>query len=61
MNDKLKKEIKKQSEYQKKYMKSHKMLCVNLDIYEDRDIIAWMSRQPNRSEAVRRILREAIG
>ena len=61
MNEKLKKDSRKQAEYQKKYMQSHKVLCINLDKYEDRDIIAWLSRQSNRSEAVRKILREAIG
>ena len=61
MNNKLKKDTGKKPQYQKMYMNGHKMLCICLDKYDDRDIISWLSRQSNKSEAVRKILREAIG
>jgi len=60
VNNKLKKDTGKKPDYQKKYMKNHKMLCVSLDKAEDGDIISWLSRQDNKSEAVRKILHEAI-
>lgn len=61
MNNKLKKDTGKKPDYQKKYMQKHTMLCICLDNYEDRDILRWLGRQSNRSEAVRKILRETIG
>lgn len=61
MNNKLKKDAGKIPDYQKKYKEGHKMLCVSLDKNEDKDIISWLTKQQNRSEAVRRTLREAIG
>ena len=50
----------KQAEYQKKYMDKHKMLCVLLDTKNDKDIIQWLGKQENRSEAVRRAIRADI-
>ena len=55
MNDNLK----KQAKYQKKYMERHKMVCVNLDLKEDADIINWLGSQSNRSEAMRKAFKEA--
>jgi hypothetical protein len=48
----------KQREYQKKYMGKHKMLSVLLHGENDKDIIEWLERQENQSEAVREALRE---
>lgn len=50
----------KQAVYQKKYMDRHKMLCVLLDTKDDKDIISWLGKQENRSEAVRRAIRADI-
>jgi hypothetical protein len=52
-------DLKKQAKYQAKYMERHKMLTVNLDKKEDAEIIAWLDKQANRSEAVRKALKEA--
>lgn len=48
----------KQAEYQKKYMRAHRMLSVLLDTENDKDIILWLGEQENRSEAVRRALQK---
>ena len=56
MNDELKKKITKNS--MQKYMERHQTLCVTLDKTEDADIIAWASKQPNRSKAIREVLRK---
>lgn len=63
MNSKLKKDDseKKKAEYKRKYMQNHKVLCIHLDKKEDKAIISWLEKQDNRSEAVRRKLRETIG
>ena len=50
----------KQAVYQKKYMDKHRMLCVLLDTKNDKDIISWLGKQENRSEAVRRAIRADI-
>lgn len=61
MNNKLKKDSKtKQADYQKKYMARHTLVCVNFDNDDDKDIIRWLGKQKNRSEAIRRVIREAI-
>jgi Arc/MetJ-type ribon-helix-helix transcriptional regulator len=52
--------VAKQAQYQKKYMKRKKMLSVLLDPKDDKDIIKWLGRQENRSEAVRRAIRADI-
>ncbi len=48
----------KQKQYQKKYMGKHKMLSVLLHGENDKDIIDWLEKQENQSEAVREALRE---
>ena len=48
----------KQAAYQRKYMNAHRMLCVLLDEKDDADIIFWLGKQENRSEAVREVLRK---
>ena len=50
----------KQATYQKKYMNRHKMLSVLLDEESDRDIISWLEKQENRSEAVRKAIRREM-
>ena len=60
MNNKLKKETGKKPDYQKRYMKDHKMLCICLDKKEDADIINWLNKQSNKSKAVKKIIQEAI-
>lgn len=50
----------KQAAYQAKYMRSHRMLCVLLDSKNDKDIISWLGKQENRSEAVREALRKVM-
>lgn len=60
MNNKLKKTPKKKADYQKRYMKTHKKLCICLDKTEDEDIIEWMSEQPSITASVKRILRWEI-
>lgn len=48
----------KQRQYQKKYMDRHRMLSVLLHEENDKDIIDWLEKQENQSEAVREALRE---
>ncbi len=55
----MNRDLKKQAKYQAKYMERHRMLTVNLDKQEDSDIIKWLDKQANRSEAVRKALRKA--
>lgn len=59
MNNKLKKDAGKLAgyAYQKSYMESHTKVCITLDNTEDADIIRWLKKQKNRSEAVRKIIR----
>lgn len=45
--------------YAKKYMERHQTLCVTLSKDDDADIIAWLSKQANRSRSVRALLRKA--
>lgn len=59
MNEGLKK-TKSQHNAMAKYMERHKTLCVTLDKKNDADIIRWLSTQQNRSQAVRKALREVI-
>ena len=58
MNNDLKKDIYDYKFHQKKYMVRHQTLCVTLSKEKDADIISWLGKQENRSEAVRRALRE---
>lgn len=46
--------------FQKKYMEKHQTLCVTLSKENDKDIIEWLGKQENRSQAVREALREKI-
>lgn len=43
--------------YSAKYMTKHQTLCVTLSKTEDADIIAWLEKQENRSQAVRAVLK----
>ena len=56
----MKRNVAKQAAYQKKYMNRHKMLSVLLDEKNDKDIISWLGKQENRSNSVRRAIRESI-
>lgn len=64
MNDDLKREIitpetkqEKRREYTKKHMEKCKTMCVTLRQAEDADIIAWLDKQENKSESVRKAIR----
>jgi Arc/MetJ-type ribon-helix-helix transcriptional regulator len=35
-------------------------VTISLDLDDDRDLLAWMERQPNRSEAIRQAIRAHI-
>lgn len=59
MNNNLKKNPKKSAINQKKYMEKHKMICVNLDRESDKDLLNWLYSKENRSEAIRKALKEA--
>lgn len=50
--------LNKQRQYQRKYMRKHRMLSVLLHEKNDKDIIEWLEKQENQSEAVREALRE---
>ena len=52
--------LKKEEKYRKKYMRKHMMLTTLLDNKRDADIIDWLSKQENRSEAVRKAIRAFI-
>lgn len=56
MNNKLK----KNESYKKRYMRKHKMLTALLDNEKDADIIEWLNKQENRSEAIRQAIRDRI-
>ena len=57
MNETLKKPIVDYRAFQKKYMERHQTLCVTLSKDNDKDIISWLGKQENRSQAVREALR----
>jgi predicted RND superfamily exporter protein len=64
MNDDLKREIitpetkqNKRRAYSKKHMEKCKTMCVTLRQAEDADIIAWLDKQDNKSESVRKAIR----
>ena len=42
------------------YKVFHRQVAFYLDEAEDADIISWLDRQGNKSEAIRRILRKAV-
>ena len=52
--------LKKDEKYQKKYMRNNLMLTLLLKKDRDKDIIAFLWEQDNRSVVVRRALREYI-
>lgn len=56
----MKRNIAKQMEYQKKYLKKKRMITILLDNKKDADIISWMERQENKSDAIREVLRKHI-
>lgn len=58
MNKKLIKSKSDPGKRQRKYMRKHMTLCVTLSKEKDQDIIEWLDRQNNRSEEVRRVLRQ---
>lgn len=41
-----------------KYMKNHKVYTYHLDTVQDAELIEWLEKQGNMSEAVRRILKQ---
>ena len=53
-------ELKKPEKYRKRYMRSHKIITLLLDNKRDADILDWLSKQENRSEAIRNVLRNFI-
>ena len=53
-------ELKKPEKYRKRYMRSHKIITLLLDNKRDADILDWLSKQENRSEAVRSAIRNEI-
>ena len=60
MNEALKANKSINKNYAKKYMERHQTLCVTLDKQKDSDIIGWLDKQENRSEAVRSLIKGAI-
>ena len=50
--------LKKDEKYIKKYMQKHQMLTVLLNKENDEDIIKFLWNQDNRSEVVRKAIRE---
>ena len=44
----------------KKFKKTHKTYTFHLETVQDADVIKWINKQGNKSEAVRRILRKAV-
>lgn len=50
--------LKKDEKYIKKYMQKHQMLTVLLNKGNDEDIIKFLWNQDNRSEVVRKAIRE---
>lgn len=53
-------ELKKPEKYRKRYMRSHKIITLLLDNKRDADILNWLSKQENRSEAIRIAIRSCI-
>lgn len=50
--------LKRNEKYRKKYMRSHTMIALLLDNKRDSDIIEWLGKQRNRSEAIRKLIRK---
>lgn len=53
-------ELKKPEKYRKRYMRSHKIITLLLDNKRDADVLDWLSKQENRSEAIRIAIRSCI-
>ena len=53
-------ELKNPEKYRKRYMRSHKIITLLLDNKRDADILDWLSKQENRSEAIRIAIRSCI-
>ena len=67
MNETLQKDIvtenekiKRRRASSKTYMVRHKTMCVTLSREKDNDILSWLDKQENRSEAVREALKDHI-
>lgn len=54
----MERDAKKKSEYQAKYMEKRRMITFILDKEKDADIIDWLEKQDNQSEAIREALKE---
>jgi len=54
----MEKEINKKSASQARYMEKKKMIAFVLDKEKDADIIGWLEKQENQSEAIREALKE---
>lgn len=54
----MEKEINKKSASQARYMEKKKMIAFILDKEKDADIIGWLEKQENQSEAIREALKE---
>lgn len=46
--------------YQAKYRSKNKAYCFNLNSDRDKDIIAWLDKQENKSQAISKALRKAL-
>lgn len=54
----MEKETNKKAETQARYMEKKKMIAFILDKEKDAEIIGWLERQENQSEAIREALKE---
>ena len=43
-----------------KFRKTHKIYTFHLNSDQDKEVIEWLEKQGNRSEAVRQLLRKAV-
>ena len=46
--------------YQAKYRTKNKAYCFNLNSDRDKDIIEWLDKQENKSQAISKALRKAL-
>lgn len=46
--------------YQAKYKAKNKAYCFNLNSDRDKDIIEWLDKQENKSQAISKALRKAL-
>jgi len=54
----MEKETSRKSEYQARYMTKRKMITFILDREKDAELIGWLEKQENQSEAIREALKE---